>query len=184
VLNIMPVDGVEDPIKTKDRINHDSSVVPPGVFESKSVSQKWMLCVRVHQTPVHDNIPDAAVDGVDGCPEDEKYAQLLALVMTPQTQTHIIENGAHILSKIGHMREKTPCVGISAKTLESTPDTGQGGEESEKSRMRRVALRRVIPVVGVETEEELDVTKSVRQRAEHVAQEKVSELDGEQSSEQ
>lgn len=50
--------------------------------------------------------------------------------------------------------------------------------------MRGIALRRVVPVVGVETEEELDVTKSVRQRAEHIAQEKVSELDGEQSSEQ
>jgi hypothetical protein len=94
-----------------------------------------VLCVWVHQTPVHDNIPDATVDGVDSCPEDEQYTQLLALVMTPQTQAHIVENGAHVLSKIGHVGEKTSRVGISAKTLKSTPDTRQGGEESEESRM-------------------------------------------------
>jgi hypothetical protein len=49
--------------------------------------------------------------------------------------------------------------------------------------MRRVTLCRVVPINGVETEEEFDVAKSVRERAEHVAQEKVSELDGEYSSE-
>jgi hypothetical protein len=76
-----------------------------------------MLCVRVHQTPVHDDIPDAAVDSIDGCPEDEQDPQLLILVMTPQTQAHVIENGAHILSKIGHVWEKTSRVGISTKTL-------------------------------------------------------------------
>jgi hypothetical protein len=135
VLNIVPVYGIEDPVEAEDRVNHDSSVVPPGIFESKSVSQEWMLCVRVHQTPVHDNIPDATVDGVDSCPENEQYTQLMALVMTPQTQAHIIENGAHVLSKVGHVREQTSRIGVSAKTLESTPDTGQRGEESEESRM-------------------------------------------------
>jgi hypothetical protein len=105
VLNIMPIDGVEDPIEAENRINHDRSVVPPSVFEAKSITQERMLCVGVHQTPVHDDIPDAAVHCVDGCPEDEQYAQLLALIVTPQTQAHIVENGAHILSKIGHVGE-------------------------------------------------------------------------------
>jgi hypothetical protein len=69
----MPVYGIKDPVEAEDRINHNRSVVPPSIFESKGVSQERVLCVRVHQTPVHDNIPDAAVDSVDGCPEDEKY---------------------------------------------------------------------------------------------------------------
>jgi hypothetical protein len=77
--------------------------------------------------------------------------------MTPQTQAHVIENGAHILSKIGHVREKTSRVGISAKTLQSTPYTRQGSEESEEPGMRRVTLCRVVPIIGVETEEEFDV---------------------------
>lgn len=55
------------------------------------------------------------------------------------------------------MREETPRVGISAKTLKSTPDTGQSGKESKESGMRRITLRRVIPIFGVEAEEQLDV---------------------------
>jgi hypothetical protein len=73
VLNVMPVYSVKDPVEAEDRINHDRSVVPPSVFEAKGIAQEWMLCVRVHQAPVHDDIPDAAVDSVDGCPEDEQY---------------------------------------------------------------------------------------------------------------
>lgn len=72
VLNIMPVYGVENPVEAEYGINKDRTVVPPSILEAECVSQEWMLCVRVHQTPVHDNIPNAAVDGVDGCPEDEQ----------------------------------------------------------------------------------------------------------------
>jgi len=77
----------------------------------------------------------------------------LALVVTPQTQAHVIEDGAHVFSKVGHVREETPRVGISAKTLKSTPDTGQSGEKSKDPRMRRITLRRVVPILGVEAEE-------------------------------
>jgi hypothetical protein len=157
VLNIVSVYGVKYPIEAEDGINHDRGVVPPSVFEAESVSQEWMFCVRVHQTPVHDNIPNTAVDGVDSCPEDEQYAQFLVLVVTPQTQAHVVKNSTHVLSKIGHMREKTSRVGISAKTLESTPDTGKRGEKSKESRMRGIALCRIVPIDGVETEEELDI---------------------------
>lgn len=110
----MPVYGVEDPIETKDRIDHYCNVVPPSIFEAQCVSKERMLCVWVHQTPVHDDIPDAAVNGIDGCPEDEQGSQLFDLVDTPQTQAHVVENGAHVFSEIGHVREETPCIGISA----------------------------------------------------------------------
>jgi len=73
VLDIMPVYSVEYPVEAEYRINKDRTVVPPSIFEAKSVPQERMLCVRVHQTPVHDNIPDAAVDTIDGCPKDEQY---------------------------------------------------------------------------------------------------------------
>ncbi|KEQ59111.1 uncharacterized protein M437DRAFT_57742 [Aureobasidium melanogenum CBS 110374] len=135
MLHIMPVDGVKDPVEAKNRIKHDRHVVPPGVFEAQCVSQEWMFCVRVHQTPVHDNIPDAAVDAIDGCPEDEQDSQSFDLVDTPQTQAHVVENRAHVLAKVGHVGEQTPCIGISAKTLESTPDTWKSRKESKQSRV-------------------------------------------------
>lgn len=131
----MPVYGVEDPVEAKNGIKHHRNVVPPSIFEAQCVSQERMLCVRVHQTPVHDNIPDAAVDAVDGCPEDEKYSQPFDLVDTPQTQAHVVENGAHVFTKVGHVREQTSCIGISAKTLESTPDTWKGSKEPKQSRV-------------------------------------------------
>jgi hypothetical protein len=34
----MPVYGVKDPVEAENGINDDGSVVPPSVFESKSVS--------------------------------------------------------------------------------------------------------------------------------------------------
>jgi len=90
----MSIDGVEDPVETDDRIDHYGGIIPPSIFEAQCVSQERMFCVRVHQTPVHDNIPDTNVNGVDGCPKDEQNPQFLTLVMTPQTQAHIVENGA------------------------------------------------------------------------------------------
>ncbi|KEQ86310.1 hypothetical protein M438DRAFT_269727, partial [Aureobasidium pullulans EXF-150] len=94
VLHVMSIDGVEDPIESNDGINHYGGIIPPSIFEAQCVSQERMFCVRVHQTPVHDNIPDTNVNGVDGCPKDEQNPQFLTLVMTPQTQAHIVENGA------------------------------------------------------------------------------------------
>ena len=38
VLNVMSIYGVEDPVEAKDGVNHDRSVVPPGVFEAESIS--------------------------------------------------------------------------------------------------------------------------------------------------
>ncbi|KEQ98160.1 hypothetical protein AUEXF2481DRAFT_471008 [Aureobasidium subglaciale EXF-2481] len=85
MLDIVSKYGIEDPVETKDRINHNGGVVPPGILEAKSVSQKRMLCIWIHQTPVHDNVPDTAVNAVDSCPEDEQRSQLFAFVVTPQT---------------------------------------------------------------------------------------------------
>ena len=46
---------------------------------------------------------------------------------------------------------------VSPQTLESPPDPWNGGEETEKPRVGRIALYWVVPIPGVETKEKLDV---------------------------
>lgn len=74
-----------------------------------------------------------------------------------QTQEHVIHNRRHVFPEVGEVGEQCTCVAIAAKTLQSTPDTGEGGEETEEAGVPAVALRWGGPVVGVEAEEEFDV---------------------------
>lgn len=55
------------------------------------------------------------------------------------------------------MRKQRSRISIPSQTLQRSPYTRQRGEESEKAGVPAVALRWIVPVVGVEAEEELDV---------------------------
>lgn len=93
------------------------------------------------------------------------------------------------------MRKGVPCIDEPANALQKTPNARQGGEEAEETRVRRVAERRVGPVLGIEAEEYFDILESmmsmhmwlildggtyihrVSLTAEHVTEKEVTELD-------
>jgi len=94
-------------------------------------------------------------------------------------------------------------VTVTAEALQETPDRRQCGEKAEEARVVRVALHGVLPVVGVQAEEELDVlvllairqvlklhrmdityTGRIGERAIHVTEEKVPKLDRVEASQQ
>lgn len=50
MLQFIGVDGVEDPIKSKDWVEYHGNVVDPGVFVAQDIAEKWMFCVRIAET--------------------------------------------------------------------------------------------------------------------------------------
>jgi hypothetical protein len=63
-LDVMGVDGVENPIKAKDRVQYHGEVVDPYSTETQNISKKRIFRVRVEQTPVHEKIPNGTEYGV------------------------------------------------------------------------------------------------------------------------
>jgi hypothetical protein len=75
------------------------------------------------------------------------------------------------------VRKNIASIVVTPQALKCAPNAWYGCEETKKPGMRAVAHRRLVPVTCVQAEEELKVTHSVRQRAVHVAEEEVTELD-------
>lgn len=82
-MDIISENDVEDPVTAEDGVDDHGGIIPPYLLVSQLVPQESILGRRDAQacgllaaifisareaqlTPVHDNIPDAAVDAVDG----------------------------------------------------------------------------------------------------------------------
>ena len=85
VLQVLGIDGVEDPIEAQDRVEQHSEVVDPRSPVAERVAEEGVLRVWVQQTPIHGEVPNGAVDGVDGREEDEGGAELGPLVDAVET---------------------------------------------------------------------------------------------------
>lgn len=68
-------------------------------------------------TPIHDDIPHTAVYGIDCCKENEHRSQRICLVKSIEAQTHVIEDGTHVLSAIDEMWENISGVPVTAYAL-------------------------------------------------------------------
>lgn len=105
-----------------------------------------------------------AVNAVDDG-KGNVYSQVgLGVVDSIDGQCHIRHNRHSIFTTVNKMGEDVPSVLVSAKTLQQSPDWRKGGEKSKGSRILRIALNRVLPVVSIETEEELNVLHQVSRR--------------------
>jgi hypothetical protein len=113
----------------------------------------------LQEGPIHGQVPDGAVDAVYGGEEDEEAheAAVVASLDAVEGEGDVVEDGSGVLAKVGEVREPGAGVVVASKTLKGAPDAGEGGEETEEPRVRAIALRWVVPVVGVEAEEEFDV---------------------------
>ena len=47
MLQLIGVDGVEDPIEAEDWVEDHGNIVDPGVFVAQDVAKKWVFCVWV-----------------------------------------------------------------------------------------------------------------------------------------
>jgi hypothetical protein len=135
-------------------------------------------------TPVHDDVPDAAVDTVDRRKQDEKSHHLRRPLNAKQTQRHASKNCEAILSAINQVREHIACIVVTPQALKRAPYARNRREETKKSRVRAITHCWLVPVACVQAEEKLKMAHSVCQRAEHVAEEEVAELDRVNTSKQ
>ena len=55
------------------------------------------------------------------------------------------------------MWKRIPGIIVTPQTLQASPDSGEGRKETKQPGVRRVALARIIPLIGVKTEEQLDI---------------------------
>lgn len=157
MLDITDENGVEDPVESDHNVQDHRSIVNPHAAEGQYLAQKWMLCVRVAQTPVHDQIPDRRVDSVQKAEGDEGCLKARVQLDAVHAQGGVIEDTKDILPQVEEMGERISGVHVSTNALEGSPYRWEGGEEPQEPRMRGVALDWVIPVRGIEAEEELDV---------------------------
>lgn len=114
-----------------------------------------------------------------------------------QAEQHSGDDGHHVLSAVDKMRKHVLCIIVTSDTLQSTPDRRQGVEEAKNPGVTRVTHTRLIPLVGVQTEEQSNVldsvstpgnparpveaityTRSIGQRAPNITEKEISELDG------
>lgn len=82
-------------------------------------------------------------------------------VDTEKAQTGVIKDCSHVLPEVCQVWEGVASIVVATKGLQSAPDSRKRSEETEKTRITRITLCFVRPTVGVETEEELDILKSV-----------------------
>ena len=47
MLQLTGVDGIEDPIKSKDWVEYHGNIVDPGVFVAQDIAKKWVFCVGI-----------------------------------------------------------------------------------------------------------------------------------------
>lgn len=83
-------------------------------------------CDKQHEsgklTPVHDDIPDAAVDTVDRRKHNVQSHHLGRPLDSEQTQTHTRENSKAILSTIDQVRENIAGIVITTYALQCAPN--------------------------------------------------------------
>jgi hypothetical protein len=101
-----------------------------------------------------------AINGVDRGKGDEEAQVGLGVVEAVQAEPESREDGHGILPAVDQVREHVPRVVVTPDALQGTPDGRQGGKEAHKARMVRVAMVWVVPAVGIEAEEQVDILRS------------------------
>jgi hypothetical protein len=100
-----------------------------------------------------------AIYGVDGGKGDEEAQVGLTIPHAVEAKPHSRQDCHGVLSAVDEVRKHIPRVVVTSDALQGTPYRRQSGEEAQKTRVRRVALHRIVPTIRVQTEEELNVLR-------------------------
>ena len=107
------------------------------------------LCDEGRLTPVHDDVPDAAVDAVNACKHNKQCHHLRCPLNTEKTQRHAREDSKPVLSTVDQVREHIAGVLVTSQALKRAPNAWNRREKTKKPRVRAVAHRRLAPVACV-----------------------------------
>jgi hypothetical protein len=140
VLDLERLNGIYDPVEAKNGIDTHCSVVDPNLLISKHLAEKRVLGVRLAERPVHDDVPEAAIQGIYNGEQDEDSAISACLVDAVNAESDVEHDGSHIFCAIKEMRECGSGIGVAAKTLKGAPYCWEGGEEAEETGVIGVAL--------------------------------------------
>lgn len=96
-----------------------------------------------------------AIDSVDRRESDEDRKVSPRPVDSIDAECEIIQYSHAVFAAVDEVGKYVSRIVVTTNALQCTPDTGKCREESKKPRMCRVALRRIIPTVRVQTEKQL-----------------------------
>jgi hypothetical protein len=89
------------------------------------------------------------IEGIDRCKCDKYCKMTPGSINSVDAKRNIIYDRREVLAAIDEMGKYILCIIITTNTLQRSPDTGKSREESKKPRMRRIALRGIVPMVCV-----------------------------------
>ena len=81
----------------------------------------------------------------------------IGLFDTVERQRDVVEYSRAVFSKIGKMGKGRPSIVVSTKALQGTPYPRECCEKSQETRVPRVALGRISPVIRIKAKEKLNI---------------------------
>lgn len=100
MLKLERYDGVQDPVVSQDGIDDHGGVVPPHLLVPELFSQKRVLGVRVAQTPIVVDIPEAGVDAVDDSERDVNCLGGGSAVHAMNAQCRVEQDSGSVFSAV------------------------------------------------------------------------------------
>jgi hypothetical protein len=131
MLQLQRYDGVHDPIEAQNWINSNGHVVPPDLLVAQLFPKEAVFGVRISKTPVVIDIPEAGVNTVDGGERNEDCLGGGFLVHSIDTERGVEHDCSQILAKIQQVRKLVSSIGVTTKTLQSTPYSRQSCQEAD-----------------------------------------------------
>lgn len=131
MLELQGYDSIEDPVKAENGVKDHGYVVHPDFLVSESLSEKAVFCGGVTEAPVHNDVPYAAIYGIDNSKGNENSAICLVFLEAIDTEGDVEENSGCIFSAIHQMREDISSIVVTAHALERSPNPGKSAEKAE-----------------------------------------------------
>jgi hypothetical protein len=135
MLELEVKNGIENPVEAQNRVDHYSKVVHPYFLIAQSLSEERMFGTRITETPVVVDVPETAVDGIDGGKRDEHGAISSGFVDAVDAECHVEEDRCCVLAHVEQMREGVSGVVVTAETLYCSPYARERGKETNQSRV-------------------------------------------------
>jgi len=114
VLDVGRVDGIEDPVEAQDGVEDHGEVVVVWVFVGADVAEEAFAGVWLEEGPIHEEIPDRAINCIDGGEGREERQHAVVSVDPIQTQGNIVHYRRGIFATIDEMWEDVSRIIVTA----------------------------------------------------------------------
>ena len=164
----MGVYCIKYPVESKDGVKDHRKVIPSSAFVTADIAEEALRGVRLHERPIHDKIPYryrevsrsirgterdlTGIDSVYRSKGDENRKVFPGSVDSIDAESDIIRDRREIFAAVDEMRKYVLSILVTTNALQRAPDAGKGREKPKKPRMCRVTLRRIIPMMCIQTE--------------------------------